>query len=198
MAAKASATKNEWFERGKVERAGCFPVLRYYRPNGGKVKRGAKVTLQRDDYVTDNCYKFLDTEPEYCVEHVLGYQKLLVRLELESTYVTAKAELASAKEELARGPVPSRDRHLKKVVKETTAVAKGNLDAAFTYFTDLLDVGRQHEWEVICARECDTAGYTARNGVIHEGVVRGRSFEGLRASLRTWLLKFVPQDVAEF
>ena len=59
-----SALWNDWFERGKVERAGCFPVLRYYRPNGGKVRRDVKISLQRDDYVTNNFCKFLDSEPK--------------------------------------------------------------------------------------------------------------------------------------
>ena len=71
MTSNTSALKNEWFEKGRVDKAGVFPVIRFVRPNNGKAKRGAKVIIQRNDYVTDNLYKFQDTEPEYAVKHVM-------------------------------------------------------------------------------------------------------------------------------
>ena len=90
MATKSSALKNEWFEKGRVDKAGVFPVIRFVRPNNGKAKRGAKVIIHRDDYVTDNLYKFQDTVPEYAVEHVMQFTKLLTRIEVESTAAAAK------------------------------------------------------------------------------------------------------------
>ena len=48
MTSNASALKNEWFEKGRVDKAGVFPVIRFVRPNNGKAKRGAKVVIHRN------------------------------------------------------------------------------------------------------------------------------------------------------
>ena len=106
--------------------------------------------------------------------------------------------IGKAKEDLACGAAHACERCLKKEIKENKTVMKGNLDAAFTYFANLLDPSREHDWEVICACECDTVGYVNRGGVIIKGVVRGHSFESLCASLCAWLLKFYPYDEAKF
>ena len=58
MTSNASALKNEWFEKGRVDKAGVFPVIRFVRPNNGKAKRGAKVVIHRDEFVTNNLCKF--------------------------------------------------------------------------------------------------------------------------------------------
>ena len=96
--------------------------------------------------------------------------------------------MALAGEELARRHVPLRECLLKKPIKENKTKMKGNLDAAFNYFADLLNLSCQQAWETICACECDTAGYTDCNGRLVEGAVRGRSFDSLRDSLCMWLL----------
>ena len=179
MAAKSNALKNEWFEKGRVDKAGVYPVIRFVRPNGGKAKRGAKVTIQRDDCVTDNLYKFQDTVPEYAVEHVMQFLKLLVRIELESTAAAAELVVDEAKAELAQGAVGARKAHLKKEIKEKKAQAKGCVNAAFTYFSDQLEADAVHDWETICARGCNTLGYVARNGKVVEGVAFGRNFDGV-------------------
>ena len=197
MTSNASALKNEWFEKGRVDKAGVFPVIRFVRPNNGKAKRGAKVTIHRDEFVTDNLYKFQDTVPEYAVEHVMQFLKLLTRLELESTAAAAELIITEAKEEITAGATGARKAHLRQEIKEKKAEAKGCVDAAFTYFSDQLEADAVHDWETICARECDSLGYVAKNGVVVEGVALGRNFDGVRASLRAWLLKFCPKDSAE-
>ena len=100
---KLSALKSKWFEKGCVDKAGVFPVICFVCPTNGKAKRRAKVIIHCNDYVTNNLYKFQDTVPEYAVENVMQYMKLLTRIELESTAAAAKLIIGEAKDELAAG-----------------------------------------------------------------------------------------------
>ena len=136
MTTNPSALKNKLFEKGRVDKAGVFPVICFVRPNNGKAKRGAKVVIHCDEFVTDNLYKFQDTVPEYAVEHVMQFLKLLTRLELESTAAAAELIVTKAREEIAAGASGARKTYLRQDIKDKKAEAKGCVDAAFTYFSD--------------------------------------------------------------
>merc|ERR1712155_381231 len=100
----------------------------------------------------------------------MQYLKLFTRIELESTVVAAELIISKVRDKLAARATGSCKAHLRQEIKAKKAEAKGCVDAAFAYFSNQLEANAVHNWEIICACECDTLEYIARKSKVFKGV----------------------------
>lgn len=198
-----ATAKLEHYERARVERLGGDPPIRVVPqlrvPEETEVRVVVKIKLT--DTVTEAISKFAGGTAEDAVRHVRLFWDVEQKLGFRASFKSFRKMWKQKAVEIDALDPSADDYDAKKELKQQqraechTSMTTAKKEV-WALWERLLHPSLISDWQRIVSTECETDGYIARDGVERTGK-RGKTLEGLLASIRRWLLRIMKPDAAE-